>query len=254
MNSTDHPSLPHAGQITPYTSNQNELLGAFSTRDIIVELLHRTQSVQASTQELAFLGHQLWSTLLEFADVHSNRHSITNLKNVYIALARPNIAQRLPIRDATWVELGCGSINPWSFSFLLLALGAKQAIPIDLDPIADPSAACGTLAEMAKCLLINPALIVGTADLITPQEIFENLRDFDFEEIDRGSITGIPDLRLSYRAESVYDMSVPESSVDVVVSNAFLEHVPDVDGAIKAIARITKPGGFGVHIIDTIDH
>lgn len=255
MDSNDQNLTAPAGHLTKYSSNPNPSLKEFSTKDIFVEIFTRTQSnLKAPTEELAYIGHEISQSLSAFADVHLNRRSLTNLRNVYSALACPN-AVSLPIHNATWVELGCGSINPWAFSFLLLAMGAERAIPIDLDPIADQSAACRTLAEMAKHLFIDPSLIIGPNDLkLTPTEIQHNLRDFNLAELNKGSVTGIPPSRLSYRTESVYNMSIPPGSADVVVSNAFLEHVPDVNKAIEAIARITKPGRYGVHVIDTVDH
>jgi ubiquinone/menaquinone biosynthesis C-methylase UbiE len=49
-------------------------------------------------------------------------------------------------------------------------------------------------------------------------------------------------------------VSVEDQSVDVVLSNSFLEHVEDIDGVIAEMARVTRPGGFGVHSIDGNDH
>jgi SAM-dependent methyltransferase len=245
-----------AGIPTHHALNQNESLKSVSTSDLFSELIVRTAfDVKAASEEQAFLSHRLWNNLQSFSDVHLNRHSLTNLKNVYSALVRPNIEHRLPVKGATWVELGCGSMNPWSFSLLLLAMGAKNVVPIDLDPVGDSKAACRTLFEMAKTIIVDPASIVGSdGSGITQQEILNNLNGFDFAKLSNGSISGIPVSRLAYRLESVYEMTLPEESVDVVVSNAFLEHVPDVDKAVESIARITKPGGYGVHIIDTIDH
>ncbi|MDQ0589036.1 class I SAM-dependent methyltransferase [Variovorax paradoxus] len=245
-----------AGHLTHFSASQNSSLKSFSTDELFSELISRTAfSVKASTEKEGYLAHQLCSNLSRFSDVHLNRHSITNLKNVYSAFLRSDINHRLPIRDSTWVELGCGSINPWSFSFLLLALGAKRAIPIDLDPVGDSEQACRTLAEIVKILLVNPALIIGGDSAgISQQDILNNLRGFGLKELSDGSMSGIAESRLDYRVESVYALTVPHKSVDVVVSNAFFEHVPDVNRAVESIARITKPGGYGVHIIDTIDH
>lgn len=244
-----------AGSLTQYSLDRNAALSAYSTRDILVELINRTgRDQQASNQEIAFLGQYLERRLSSFSDVHLNRHSFTNLRNVFSALANPNIDCNLPIKGAIWVELGCGSLNPFSLSFLLLALGAQRAIPIDLEAVIDSGEACKTLAEIAKCLFVDPDIIVGKNIKIDTEEIFSNIRDFDLTELNKGSLSGIPSSRLSYRNESVYSMSLEKGAVDVVVSNAFMEHVPDVDGAIKAMAEITKIGGYGVHVIDTIDH
>ena len=39
-----------------------------------------------------------------------------------------------------------------------------------------------------------------------------------------------------------------------MISNSVLEHLSDVDAALRELARITRPGGYGIHGIDTIDH
>ena len=43
-------------------------------------------------------------------------------------------------------------------------------------------------------------------------------------------------------------------SIDVVFSNAVLEHVYDVPAAAAQLHRITRPGGFGLHQVDFRDH
>lgn len=47
---------------------------------------------------------------------------------------------------------------------------------------------------------------------------------------------------------------VPDRSVDVVISNAVLEHVYDLPAAFAHLARVTKPGGLGFHQVDFRDH
>jgi SAM-dependent methyltransferase len=47
---------------------------------------------------------------------------------------------------------------------------------------------------------------------------------------------------------------VPDCSVDLVVSNAVLEHLYDLPSAFFHLARITKPGGLGIHQVDFRDH
>lgn len=51
--------------------------------------------------------------------------------------------------------------------------------------------------------------------------------------------------------ESACDMpSVASNSVDVIFSNAVLEHVHPLDKAAQEMFRITKPGGWGMHQVD----
>jgi SAM-dependent methyltransferase len=47
---------------------------------------------------------------------------------------------------------------------------------------------------------------------------------------------------------------VSDQSVDVVISNAVLEHLYDLKLAFTHLARITKPGGIGIHQVDFRDH
>jgi SAM-dependent methyltransferase len=47
---------------------------------------------------------------------------------------------------------------------------------------------------------------------------------------------------------------VPDRSVDLVVSNAVLEHLYDLPSAFFHLARITKAGGLGLHQVDFRDH
>ena len=48
----------------------------------------------------------------------------------------------------------------------------------------------------------------------------------------------------------IESISLPSNSVDIVVSNAVLEHVVDHAQAFSQLYRITKPGGSGVHQVD----
>lgn len=47
---------------------------------------------------------------------------------------------------------------------------------------------------------------------------------------------------------------VDDDSFDIVVSNAVFEHVENVPVAWENLARITRPGGFGIHQVDFRDH
>ena len=49
-------------------------------------------------------------------------------------------------------------------------------------------------------------------------------------------------------------VGVPETSIDIVVSNAVLEHLYDLPSAFAHLARITKPGGLGIHQVGFRDH
>jgi ubiquinone/menaquinone biosynthesis C-methylase UbiE len=48
--------------------------------------------------------------------------------------------------------------------------------------------------------------------------------------------------------------AIADQSVDVVLSNAALEHVENIDAVCTELARITKPGGINAHQVDFRDH
>ena len=49
-------------------------------------------------------------------------------------------------------------------------------------------------------------------------------------------------------------LEVADASADLALSNAVLEHSPDLRAAINELARVTRPGGLGVHQVDHGDH
>tara|TARA_R110000868_G_scaffold10697_7_gene51970 strand:+ start:3609 stop:4526 length:918 start_codon:yes stop_codon:yes gene_type:complete len=63
--------------------------------------------------------------------------------------------------------------------------------------------------------------------------------------------TGAIDL-ISSQAE-ILD-SATERRFDAIFSNAVLEHVLDIDTSLKALCRLTRPGGHGFHQVDFRDH
>jgi SAM-dependent methyltransferase len=53
-------------------------------------------------------------------------------------------------------------------------------------------------------------------------------------------------------AESMAE--VPDASMDLALSNAVLEHSADLSAAAVELARVTRPGGLGIHQVDHGDH
>lgn len=56
-------------------------------------------------------------------------------------------------------------------------------------------------------------------------------------------------------ATALEDLSdIPTASVDIIFSNAVLEHIYHPLAAFKSLARVAKPGGMGFHQVDFGDH
>ncbi|MFW6127209.1 MAG: class I SAM-dependent methyltransferase [Thermodesulfobacteriota bacterium] len=66
---------------------------------------------------------------------------------------------------------------------------------------------------------------------------------------------GYPRESISLYPYSLEELSeLPDESVDVIISNAVLEHLYDLKSAFTYLARITKPGGLDIHTVDFRDH
>lgn len=227
-------------------------LGSVSLVDLSKELLARLKAGNRySTNADAVLGQQLSESLASALDVHENRFAARR----YADLLRPIIGRMPPaeFRGATVVDLGCGSLNPFGFSFLLLLLGAQRAYAIDLDTIQDVGVAVRALAAAASWLLLDPTRVLGT-ETIAPEEVLRNLRGFQLPLLAAGDPAGIASDRLVHRIESIDALSLADGEADAVFSVSLFEHVARVDDALESLRRVTKAGGIGNHVIDFSDH
>jgi SAM-dependent methyltransferase len=153
------------------------------------------------------------------------------------------------------VELGCGGRNPLSAMFVFVMLGARRAIGVDLDAVADVPEAVRALARCAGWMLTDPRLVVDRFPVTRAQvAAYLAATRFDLAKLFVGDPAGVDRDRLDFRQESVTRLGIGDGEVDLCCSNSFLEHVDDVEAAIAEMARITKRGGRGAHCIDGIDH
>ncbi len=219
--------------------------------DLSAELLNRLNSGQAyaSSGELV-LAEQLGQTLAGKLDVHHNPFGAQRYRD----LLSPILAQLRPVdlQDATVVDLSCGSLNPFTFSFLLLMLGAERAYSIDIEPIQSVETATRAMATAAGWLLLEPHRILDRPD-ITLEEVLRNLKGFDLRLLATGDPAGIAPGRLIHRVEPMHTLSLANDEAGVVFSVSLLEHV-NPDEGVEALRRITTPGGLGVHVLDLVDH
>ena len=88
---------------------------------------------------------------------------------------------------------------------------------------------------------------LATASLLLKRRLHQT-DDLSAEDV-LGGIKTHYRLPLEHAAEIL-----PQSSFDLVVSNAVLEHVYDLDLALASIDALLVPGGLHVHIVDLRDH
>jgi SAM-dependent methyltransferase len=87
------------------------------------------------------------------------------------------------------------------------------------------------------------------------RRLLERLRQ-DEPHLDAGRLAAcvdagahLPDAIGQYRHGSE-DLDLPDESVDLVISNAVLEHLYDHESALRQLCRITRPGGWNLHQVD----
>jgi SAM-dependent methyltransferase len=144
------------------------------------------------------------------------------------------------IRDATIVEIGSG--KDACLGLLLLAIGARRVVNLDIDPygfVADPA-------------LYRRLFELATAAGIPMQWPPIGLRPTRAA----GVIEPDPERFALHLGRTAADIPEPDASVDVVLSLAVLEHVRPghMLPVARELARITRPGGVGFHRIDLVDH
>jgi len=230
----------------------SEDLKDLSLVELTREILARLDAGQTyRTDADLVLAGQFQHSLEVALDVHGNRFSARR----YYDLLRPILATvpRSRIQGATVVDLGCGSLNPFAFSFLFLMLGAERTYAIDIDPVQDMGRAVKALATCASWFLIDSKRILDP-DSIASEEVLKNLQGFDLPKLAAGDSTGLSSDRMLYRNESIFNLSLPDGEADLVFSVSFLEHLKRMEEVLEALRRITRVGGYGHHLIDFADH
>jgi len=154
--------------------------------------------------------------------------------NKYSSLAKTH--------DITYYEFGagCDLINPIGLSLL----GIQTLYCIDIRELVFPE-------------LIN--------DTISKLHRLKEQIPFDYslpERIPQVTVSNVKDIlsryfRIYYRAPvDAKCTNLPESTIDLIVSNFTLEHIPagDIPGILKECHRILKKGGIVTLLIDYTDH
>lgn len=114
--------------------------------------------------------------------------------------------------------------------------------------------------DIGFALLKRGARHVVLCDKYAPPDEIHNQRLFNQEE---RYFALEKDRRLRPRSEwmTLIEADIRDAElqhtlkpVDIVISSSVYEHVDDVEGITRALARLTKPDGLHIHFIDLRDH
>jgi SAM-dependent methyltransferase len=120
-----------------------------------------------------------------------------------------------------------------------LVLAAHGARPVVLDRFLAP-----------WDLAYHPAFYAALADELARQDTSADVRPLRAV----AEAGGYPPDVLRRVEAPLEEVLLEADSVDVVLSNAVLEHLYDLPRALAALCRITRPGGVGLHQVDHRDH
>lgn len=138
------------------------------------------------------------------------------------------------------VEIGTGWVPILPFGWWLC--GAARCDTFDLNPYLEPSIFKGVLRE-----IVNRRHEVARvyAAIQPPEKTLERLQN-------------LPDsFGIEYHAPAdAASTSLSDASIDVHYSNSVFEHLPPevVPGLLAEGARVLKPSGLTMHLIDPSDH
>jgi SAM-dependent methyltransferase len=203
---------------------------------------------------LGWVGSRLHHALRTHLDIHNNPFSRKKLADLFWNLC-VHLAHRPVLAGRTVVDIGPGANNPFGFAFVLLLLGSRRVFTVECDQIPELDRACRALPDIFAMLMTDPARIVHDYP-VTRQDVLRNFESmsFDLAKLREGDPQGLDPDRLELRRDAIEHLSLADGEADLVISNAVFEHLADVDVAVAELARVTKPRGLGVHLVDTSDH
>lgn len=165
------------------------------------------------------------------------------------------IREHVSLNGRRYLDLGCGSMNPFATAATMYINGAAETIGLDLEPPADEKRITRALFELLSECLALPGKwnISGNSDAA----FFDRIREFDLDGLKRGVLwDSLPKDKMSFLQVNIYDPAVHERIHDIGVmsSNAVLEHFEDIASACRWMLQVMRPGGVGYHRIDLKDH
>lgn len=142
------------------------------------------------------------------------------------------------VKGKTVLEIGPG--NSLAIALLFLASGAKKVFLVDR----------------------YKHLFWDEADSEFHMQLMKRIEHFPFaseafQSINIDTSKGVIEFdheRIQYQIGDVSYLPLENETIDIVFSNAVLEHVHEISKAIGELSRVTKSGGYGIHEIDLRDH
>lgn len=165
------------------------------------------------------------------------------------------LREHVSLQGRRYLDLGCGSMNPFATAALMYINGAAETIGLDLEPLDDERKATRALYELLlECLgLPEEWNISGSSS----EYFAERIRHFDLAGLKKGALWGsLPAGKMSIHQVNIYDPAVHDivHDIGIMSSNAVLEHFDDIKAACRWMFEVMRPGAVAYHVVDLKDH
>jgi SAM-dependent methyltransferase len=117
---------------------------------------------------------------------------------------------------------------------------------------------CGASLRVRRLADVLVGHYAERADTLAALVEEDGFRALDVAEVNsigtaHSVLAALPRLRYSeYPEEDVTSLSYPDASLDLVLTSDTLEHVPDVDAALRETRRVLRPGGRHVFTVPAV--
>lgn len=239
----------HAGSVRTQSAERLEA----SIYQLATELIARIR--EADMQQLAHRDARVLGSLSAELELKtrapSNRYSASkSLVSLHNLQAHPDFEEAW-LEGKTYLEFGCGGLNPGGTGVAMLLAGAQKYYSLDLDAIESIPAATRALYTVACAALTDTE---GAVFRAPATELLDRIASFDLKKIAAGDATGVDTSRIQHIQKPIQESGLATGEIDVVCSNSVYEHLTDLDTITAELARVMKPGGLAVHAIDGYDH
>lgn len=161
------------------------------------------------------------------------------------------LAGHIDLENKVVLDLGCGSVNALGMSSLFFLNGCRETYALDMSYFYEARCAVSLYEMLLECAALSGEWLVEDKN---KDAFLSRLECFDLKILRQGRLSeGLGSAPLHLLSGDMTNTKI-ETGVDIMVSQAVLEHVMEFGHAARAMYEAMAPGGVAVHHVDLRDH